>query len=509
MSRIRNTHQGLGSALVLLLVLGLGTNAFAQIQYERFAGRLADKSGNPLVGTVIINKTQKSTAQNGSFELYVPYSERYVIQTQKVGYVPLSIIHTGQSLEELDLRISKAESFVLSPGQPINVMDSRGTKLVIPANSMVDSMGKVATVPLTLSLYTYDLRNEQMVGDMTAIDSTGQQVALESIGAFSADFTDSTGKRYNLAPGAKASISMQVDPGNDFSGPVPLWWYDHTRGMWIEEGLGTVQDGVATGEVGHFSLWNFDIKRISPACLKITVDPMYFYTYPTPGGKLKVTVTVPSPWSRTAGGWLPNPGPHTFINLPPNTNVSVNVNDAPYAIVNTGAPWGGTGFPPHPYDVCNGVLKIDATPKVAKLEGKVFRQHRSTHGGVKVVVYNINDGTQFSAITDSAGFFSVAVPPGTYVAKAWLLGYVSAKSTSTVAVSAGSTTTLSSVMLPAGDVDGDGCVTWAGDVQPIGNAVGTSVSSTDPRDINGNKTLDWDDVSKASANGGLCGPVSW
>jgi hypothetical protein len=113
-----------------------------------------------------------------------------------------------------------------------------------------------------------------------------------------------------------------------------------------------------------------------------------------------------------------------------------------------------------------------------------------------------------SAITDSTGAFSVAVPPGTYSVKASLLGYLSASKPSVVTTS-GATVVLLPVTLPAGDVSGDNCVTWANDLLPIGNALGLSVSSTDVRDINGNRLIDWDDVTKASGNGSRCGPVSW
>ena len=276
MSRIHTPLRHLGGCLALVLVLGLSANALAQTQYERFAGRIADKAGAPLVGSVSINSTSVST-KDGAFELYVPYAQRYVIQAQARGYVPASVIHTGQSLEQLDLRLAKAEAFTLPPGQPVSVVDSRGTTLSIPANALVDSLGKPATVPLTLSLYTYDLRTEQMVGDMTAIDSTGAQVMLQSIGAFSADFTDAAGKPYNLASGSKATITLRADPANPFTGTLPLWWYDQTKGVWIEEGSATVRDGVASGQVGHFSVWNFDISKTTPSCIRVTLDPLLLH----------------------------------------------------------------------------------------------------------------------------------------------------------------------------------------------------------------------------------------
>jgi hypothetical protein len=496
------------SAITLLftLVLGLGADVSAQTQYERFAGRLMDLSGTPQVGTVSINGYKKVTAQDGTFEVYAPYSTRYVIQATKLGYVPLSIIHTGEALDAMELKLAKAETFTIDAAKPLDVTDSRGTRIAIPAGSLVDAQGLAPTGPIQLNLRTYDLRNEQMVGDMSAIDSSGQRVMLSSIGAFSAEFTDSSGKYFNLRNGSKASITLKVDPGNTFTGAVPLWWYDTARGLWVEEGMGNVVNGVATGQVGHFSVWNFDVKSVNPACIKLTVDPAYLFTFPTPGGKLQVKVTVPSPWYRVSTMTVTTPGPHALYNLPPNANVEFEIGGQPYALVNTGNAWGGTGTPAYPYSSCNGSLHVNATPQVAKVLGKVLRQYRTNHGGVTVTVKN-GTTTVGTASTDASGSFSLQVFPGTVSAKATRAGYLYAEK-SNVAVAAGGTVTLPTVTLPAGDMDDNGCITWANDLMVIGNAIGMAASATDPRDINGDASINYLDLNLASANGGLCSPAA-
>jgi len=494
------------TALLCALVLGWSMGASAQTQYERFAGRLTDSGGAPLVGTVAVNGAKKVTAQDGTFEVYAMAAERYVIQATKLGYMPISIIHVGAALEDMALRLNKAESFTLDATKPVDVVDSRGTRISIPAGSLVDAQGRAPTGPIQLSMRTYDLRNEQMVGDMGGIDVNGQQVVLSSIGAFSAEFTDSTGKFYNLLSGRKASITMKVDPANTFTGPVPLWWYDTARGIWVEEGMGNVQNGVATGEVAHFTVWNFDVKTTSPACIKLSVDPQYFFTYPIPGGKLEVKVTVPAPWYRVTKLNLANPGPHALYNLPVNANVEFEVGGQPYAIVNTGASWGGSGVPPHPYDVCKGKLHVTAAPQGAKVLGKVLRQHRTTHGGVTVTLSN-GSTVLGSAATDNTGAFSLLVPAGTLTAKATRAGYLSAEKLN-VTMAPGGSVTLPTVTLLAGDVDGNGCVTWVNDLMPIGNAIGTVPSANDVRDINGDASINYVDLNLASANGGLCSPAA-
>ncbi len=496
------------SLLFVALCLGVGSGASAQTQYERFAGRLADKNGVALTGVVRINGIGKVTTTTGTFEIYVPFNTRYVIEATRNGYVPYSAIHTGASLENMDIRLSKAEVFNINPTQNIDVTDSRGTRITIPAGSLVDAQGRAAPASLQLQLYTYDLRNEQMVGDMSGVDVNGQPVVLQSIGAFSAEFRDANGVLYNLAAGRTASISLRADPANTFSGSVPLWWYDQSRGLWVEEGAGTVVDGVATGEVRHFTVWNFDIKFSDPACIKLTIDPMYFYG--PAGGALRLRVKVPAPWFRDQILAVNNPGPHALYNLPANVHVEFLVNDAPYALVNTGAAFGGTGIPPHPYDVCNGkFLNINGTPQTALIQGKVLRQYRTSHGAVTVRVRN-SSAMLGSTATDAAGNFSLQVPAGTVSVIASRTGHLSAQRPS-LTLTGGGTVTLPTVTLHGGNVDGDNDIDWT-DISAIGPYVTTpplSATATDTRDVNGNFLIDWDDVSKASANGGLIGPSTW
>jgi hypothetical protein len=190
--------------------------------------------------------------------------------------------------------------------------------------------------------------------------------------------------------------------------------------------------------------------------------------------------------------------------------MEVYVNDQPYAIINSGAPWGGTGVPPRGattpyYSVCNGSVHIDATPKVGRVVGQLLRQHRSNHGGVAVSV--LSGSNTFSTVTDTAGRFSLLVPTGTASASASRLGYLSIRRNS-LTVAPGASTTMPTVSLLAGEVTGDSCINQP-DMSSILNAIGSSANANDPRDINGNLNIGYDDLNLASANGGLCGPMGW
>jgi hypothetical protein len=502
------------SALIIVLIMGLGTAASAQFEYERFAGYLTDTNGAALSGTVTINRVNVTTKLDGYFELYVPFAEQYVINATAQGYVPHSQVYVGPGLHDLKLQVRKGQVFTIDTTQPVNVTDSRGSRILLPAGALVNRNGQAPTGPIQMTVHTYDLRTEEMVGDMSALDVNGQPVTLLSIGAVSVDFTDAAGNFYNLAPGKKATLSVLTDPGNPYSGPIPMWWYDTSRGLWIEEGQGTVQNGVATAQVSHFTVWNFDMQFSNASCVQVTVDYNWWrsrgYNSLRP---LRLRVTVPSPWYSIRELTIRYYEEFNAIyNVGNNLNLQLDIWNAttsqwePYAIVNSGAGWGSAGqTPPYPYSVCNGAVTLNGVPTAGKLTGQVRRQHRSLHGGVSVQVSIA--GSTFTTTTDNNGNFSVLVPAGTGSARASLLGYLPAQRAS-VSATGGATVSLPQVTLLAGDVDGNLCVNTA-DTGAINSAVGTSASANDPRNINGDTWIYYDDLGLASFNGGLCGPMGW
>ncbi|WP_437831495.1 carboxypeptidase regulatory-like domain-containing protein [Sorangium sp. So ce1153] len=486
---------------------------------ELFAGTVRSKSGELLNGaTVSVNGTVATTDAAGYFELYAPRSTIYVIQASKSGYVTSST-RRGLSSVDVTLELVPAEVITINPSAPISVIDSAGTRIAINAGALVDRSGNVATGPLQLNIHTYRLREEAMIGDMSGVTTDGSIVALQSVGAFSAEFRDASGNLYNLAPGQLATVSVLADSENSYAATIDMWHFDQATGLWTQQGVGNVADGVATASVPHFSAWNFDVKKTDPACIRVTVDEDYLDEL---GGKLEIQVVVPAPWFRTQPGWITDAKKNVFYNLPPNTDVKVFMPpNTLYAVVNTGRPWGGTGIPDwkkvagntNYYPSCNGSLHVqNGTPQVATstINGSIKLQGRSNHSGVIVKAWKGVNQVGDAAVTNESGAYSLNLPPDTYSVTAVKSGYLSTKK-ATVAAAAGSTTTLSSVTLPAGDVNGDNCVSWTGDLQVIGAAANPATSSNpgDIKDIDGNGTINNTDYAIALGNSGLCGPVAW
>jgi Carboxypeptidase regulatory-like domain len=471
---------------------------------ERFYGRVLDSFGPVSGATVTINGKCVTTNgkcvttdDGGRFDIAVAPGDRYIINVRRHGYVPVSKIHRGRGLADLELELTPAQVIVIDPTQPVDVSDDRGTRIVLAPNALVDADDNPVTGPVQLHIHTYDLSKEEMVGDMEATDADDNRVVLQSVGVFSADFTDETGKPYKLAKNQTANISMILPPENTFTGPIPLWYYNMDQGRWIEDGEGMVQNGVATGTVSHFTAWNFDYK-ITPACIRVEVAPELVATT---GGHLDMRAELSSPWGPMSYElWLES-GDNVLYNLPPNIMVKIYVPstaDSPMYEVNTGVPWGSYGPPPAPYTECNGHVSI-GTAKGA-ISGTVQRGGRRVHFGVTIKAW---DGTAEVAETtsDESGAYTLNLPAGTYKFTLERQGYLSVEDS--VMVSSGRSTRLDCVRLPAGNfvIDPGAQKIDSADVNFWTRRLSTPLDGPDdPRDINGDGRIDSIDQTLLTQN---------
>lgn len=372
------------SAMLLCVsILSNAAPAHAADEQEGFAGVVTDQSGRPIAdATVEVNGVKKQTSKDGAFEFYAPRSTRYTINARKSGYALASQIETyTYGNMYLRLVLPKAEIFPINPLQENTIRDLGGTQIVLPAASLVDSSNKPATAPVNVAVYTYNLATEPMPGDMGFFPETGGAVTgggagagaagyLQSAGVFFIDISDASGKKYNLAAGKQAKISLRAisaDPS------VGLLSYTEDKGNWKEEGKASLVNGRYEGAVAHFTVWNFDWKKTNPACVKLNVDTTFFNQFQKGGVlKVKAVITLPnaSPMTKILDlGDLSNATgrPHSLYNLPPNAKVTLYTEGSsePYSTFSTGAPWGGTGAPKYPYDACNGktTLVYPAVPE--------------------------------------------------------------------------------------------------------------------------------------------------
>jgi hypothetical protein len=90
-------------------------------------------------------------------------------------------------------------------------------------------------------------------------DTTGAERPLESFGFIDVTLGTASGAEVVLAPGITAELRMDSAVTATATEAVPLWYFDITDAIWLEDGLATWDSTVVVGSVTHFTVWNFDI----------------------------------------------------------------------------------------------------------------------------------------------------------------------------------------------------------------------------------------------------------
>lgn len=239
---------------------------------------------------------------------------------------------------------------------------ARGVRVKIAANSLVDAQGKKPLGKINVQLSTVDLQSsDQMPGNYSVVTPNGDVRVMQSYGAGVIELYSGATK-YNLRPGAQATVIIPPDPAQLASGEalpstIPLLSYDEARGIWMQDGTAVLKtvDGqpAYVAKVKHFTAYNADNIKTDQSCLAVQNQGMpaaynLELTIPTTSGG--VPVAGAAPIKRLLIGMTGGNTETAILNLPKNTNIVLvpirttdanpNLNNLPIGVfvVNTGAP---------------------------------------------------------------------------------------------------------------------------------------------------------------------------
>lgn len=365
-----------------------------------FSGTVRNEQGVAQAGAqVIINGIARTTDATGRyFVSVVASSNGYVVSIKKNGFASLSEFYSAGKTS-LSHTLQTGYVAAINPAVDNTVTTPSGVQVVLKANTLVTASGSPATGTVNVTVASYDpLR---MPGDFTAVNSTGEQVALESVGAVFIGAADSSGQALNLKAGATADgfIPLPTQLGSmppcvfDGSCRLAMWKFNEITGKWEEKSANmqvsaagtsfTMLGASTTGSQavpitpGGLGSWNADIEKRQPACTIVELVGFPAECF-NPGGTVKLNLKLPN----TAGtlvSRVDSMGATTpFIvlyNIRPNVvqevglsfpigapaacakNLTISSDPAPVAgfpvyspsigitRFNSGAPWGGIGFP--------------------------------------------------------------------------------------------------------------------------------------------------------------------
>jgi hypothetical protein len=123
---------------------------------------------------------------------------------------------------------------------------------------------------------------------------------------------------------------------------------------------------------------------------------------------------------------------------------------------------------------------------------------------VTVSLYDETDTLVVSVTANTNGTFSLNAPDGTYTVRATAAGFLVAQGTATFA--AGNTSTLPTISLLAGDIDGNNVIDQF-DAMTIGMGYNTATPSE--ADLNSDGTINVLDLELLAKNYRKTGPVPW
>lgn len=235
-------------------------------------GFITDETNAIVTGaTVKVGETTVTTDKYGYFEVrnVAVVKEAATVTATKAGYfkgIKTFIAAAGKSafFRIKLLPKTNAGSFNAAAGGTITA--AGGLKIIFPANAIVTEAGgaaytgNVKVAAKWLDPTAPDL-NTTMPGDLRGLDSNNSGKKLTTYGMAAVELTGDAGQLLQIAPGKKATLSAPIPASITASAPatIPLWYFNETNGLWKQEGSAIKNGNEYTGEVSHFSFWNYDV----------------------------------------------------------------------------------------------------------------------------------------------------------------------------------------------------------------------------------------------------------
>ena len=398
---------------------------FAYLPYDvvandgkiNFSGTVKNIDGSGVISkaSITVNGFFKTkTDANGYFKIAVPEGSdrRAILNIEKEGYALCSKVYFTDATNR-DYVLVKSTLGTFDPRTDINVVEKEDTftkffderqrfkrpaaQVKIPANSIVDSVGRKVTTPVSVGIRYVNLfdRNDLMPGDYGAVQG-GVQKRLDSYGAIDVQIRDKTNpeKRYKLATGATAEIAIPLLSTILSSAPASsiLWDYNEREGVWKDIGTLTKSGDAFVGKTNQFSTLNADVAFSDATCIQLMDNPQNALF---PGIPIDVTITVPTtsgvPKIKTHTGVTQADLPYIIVRLPPNTNVQIEVKRAGITIstqtvpTRNAVPGPANLNPDPPYTYCNDAYLMP--PPLPTTPDQVFLSRVSTADAVQADAY--------------------------------------------------------------------------------------------------------------------------
>lgn len=235
-------------------------------------GRVVDENGKP-VNNATVKSGSSSTATdiNGVFRfnnIQLNKNAGFVL-VEKTGYLKGSrtIFTNAGVVNNVEIQLIPKVirgNFSATAGGDITIQN--GSTVNFPVNGIINTATNAAYTGTVSVIGAYldptdPKLSSIMPGNLTGITTGNEQKTLQTFGMIAVELEGGSGEKLNLASGKTATISMPIPASLLASAPatIPLWFFDETKGVWIEEGSAIKTGSNYVGMVKHFSFWNCDV----------------------------------------------------------------------------------------------------------------------------------------------------------------------------------------------------------------------------------------------------------
>lgn len=296
------------------------------------AGKVTAQDGTALNNVEItIGSSTTVTDADGNFIIpkAILSEKAGFIKATKAGYFGGSrtIIAKEKVVNNVVIQLVKktiSGDFTNASGGTITV--ATGGSVVFPVNAVVTKSGAAYTGTVKVSAYFLDPTSSncyrEMPGDLRGINASNNEQILTSYGMMAVELNGSNGEALQLATGKNATVTFPIAAATQSAAPttIPLWFFDETKGMWVEQGSATKTGNNYVGTVSHFTWWNCDWGG-GP----LTYTATFVDQNGNPLSNYHVYFITSNGWGGGGGhGWTASDGSLTG-NIPANTSIIIKV----------------------------------------------------------------------------------------------------------------------------------------------------------------------------------------
>lgn len=234
----------------------------------RFNGFVSDHEGNVLESAAVwLGNDFVLTDKNGYYDISGIVNEKGTyIKVEADGFFDgyANVLPSKEEVKQVRFSLLERnllERFSSNSNQLVQIQNN--TTVELTANSYVDESGTLYEGEVNLFASYLDPTaanfDELLPGDLSALSTNGEEVILQSFGMVHIELEGANGQKLNINQPAKISVDVPQLLSSQAPDIIPLWYFDDTNGIWIEEGMASLIGNHYEGEVNHFTLWNCDI----------------------------------------------------------------------------------------------------------------------------------------------------------------------------------------------------------------------------------------------------------